>query len=90
MKIKPLPGIVQLKIDEVHAGVLDTSSRESAVEYAEVLAVGNMDNAPTLDSVPKVGDHVFVKSWAIDIITHQDKRYYFCNIETGGILAVVK
>jgi len=84
MKIKPQPGIVQLKIDEAKAGVLDTSSRNSAVEFAEVVAVG--DGVENL----KVGDHVFVKSWGIDIITHQEKKYYFLNLETKAIVAIVK
>lgn len=84
MKIQPLDTIVFLKIEEAKAGVLDTSSRGTAVEYAEVIAVG--------DKVSKIaaGDHVFVKSWAIDIISYQDKKYHFCNTETKGILAIVK
>lgn len=39
---------------------------------------------------PEVGDHVFVKAWAIDIINYQDKKYYFCNLDTNGVLAIVK
>lgn len=83
MKIKPLPGQVHLKIDEAKAGVLNTSSRMSAVEFAEVLGVGEGVNHL------KKGDKVFVKAWAVDIINHEDTRYYFCNIETNGIIAVV-
>lgn len=83
MKIKPSELIVQLKIEEAKAGDLVTSSRDSAVEYAEVLAVG--DGVKSL----KVGDKVFVKAWAIDIINHEDKKYYFCNLNTSGILAKV-
>lgn len=84
MKIKPLPSMVQLDIEEAFAGALSTSSRESAVEYAEVLEVG------TDCGEIKKGDKVFVKSWAIDIINHKSKKYFFCNITTKGILAVVK
>lgn len=91
LKIKPRPGIVQLKIEEVTAGALNTSSRESAVEYAEVLAVGAEEvNGTGGGSTLSPGDHVFVKSWAIDIINHNDKKYYFCSMKSGGILAVVK
>lgn len=85
MKILPLDNIIQLKIEEAKVGILDTSSRQSAVEYAEVVATGS----GSFDS-PKVGDHVFVKAWAIDIIQHEEKKYYFCDIKTNGILAVVK
>ena len=83
MKIKPQKGIVQLSIEKPEAGVLDTSSKTSAVEYAEVLEVGD---GCTLSK----GDKVFVKSWAIDIISHNDKQYYFVAEQTNGILAVVK
>lgn len=84
MKIQPLPGIIQIHLDEPKAGVLDTSSRNAAVEYAEVLAVGE-----GVDSVKK-GDYVFVKSWAIDIISHEGKKYYFINPDTKGVLAIIK
>lgn len=84
IKIKPQPNIVYIKTEEAHAGILDTSSRESAVEYAEVLDVGE-----DVDLIKK-GDHIFYKSWAVDSVFHQDKRYNFINVKTGGILAVVK
>lgn len=94
MKIEPLDGIVYLNIEEAKAGVLDTSSRQSAVEYAEVIAVPEHD---CCDDVKKCshwkihkGDHIFVKAWGIDIIQYQDKKYYFVNINNGSILAVVK
>lgn len=95
MKIKPLKNIIYLKLNQVKAGALDISSRESAVEYAEVLAVGGEEEDRIKDLVYsqpilKKGDKVFVKSWAIDIITHEDEKYHFVNIESGGILAIVR
>lgn len=84
MKIKPLAGIIYLKIEEPKAGVLDTSSKPSAIEYAEVLAVGEF-----VEGIKK-GDKVFVKAWAIDSIFFQDKKYYFVAEESNGILAVVE
>lgn len=83
MEIKPMPNTVYLKIEENKAGVLDTSSRASAVEIGEVVAAGEGVKIT-------IGSKVFVKSWAIDIIDYEDKKYHFCNIETNGILAVVK
>jgi len=83
MTIKPLGNNIQLKIEEAKAGALITSSRDSAVEYAEVISV------PEECNYVKVGDKVFVKAWAVDIIQHNDQKYYFCNVETNGILAVV-
>lgn len=82
MAIKPQKGIVYLKIDEAKAGVLNTSMRTSAVEFGEVLAVGE---GVTL----KKGDKVFVKAWGIDNITHEDKKYHFVHIDTNAILAVI-
>lgn len=88
LKIKPLGGNIQLEMEQAKAGALDTSSRESAVEFAKVIAVPNEYFEENYKI--KVGDTVFVKSWAIDIITHQDKKYFFLNITSGGLLAVVK
>lgn len=83
IKIKPLENEIQIKLDEATAGALDTSSRESAVEYGEVLAVG--ENVQGI----KKGDHIFVKSWGIDSIYHDEKRYNFVNITTGAVKAIV-
>lgn len=83
MIITPQPHMAQLKIDEMMAGVLNTSSRESAVECAEIIALGE-----EVDGL-EIGDKVFVKSWAIDIITHDDVRYYFVDINSNGILAKI-
>ncbi len=84
LTIVPQPNIVYLKIDRPKVGALDMTSKDSAMEYAEVLAVGKEVKGI------EVGNHVFVKSWAIDIIDYKEDKYYFCNIETGGILAVLR
>lgn len=84
MKIQPLNGIIQLKIDEAHAGALDLTSRHSAIEYGEVIAIGEGVNRV------KVGDKVFFKAWAVDIINKDDVRYCFIAQDTNGLLAIVK
>lgn len=89
MKIQPRPDIIQLDIEEAKAGVLDTSSRSSAVEYATVVAIGDSADGREIRSI-QVGDKVFVKAWAVDIINHEDKKYYFVDINSKGILAVIK
>lgn len=83
MKIRPLKNTVYLKIDKPQAGVLDTSSRNSAVEVAEVVEVGEGVDI-------KVGSKVFVKSWGIDIVDHGDVKYHFVNLDTNAVLAVVE
>lgn len=84
MSIEPLEHIVYLKLDKVKAGVLDTSSRSTAVEFAEVEAVGL-----GVKQIKK-GDKLFVKSWGIDTVSHAGEKYYFVNINTGAILAIVQ
>lgn len=84
LKIEPQQNTVQLKIEEAKAGVLNTSSRETAVEFGEVLAIG--EGVKSL----KVGDKVFVKAWGIDIVNHNEERFYFVNLETNAILGKIK
>ena len=83
MKIEPQENIVYIKTEEVKAGALDTSIRESAIEVAEVIAIG--DGVTTL----KPGDKIMVKAWAVDTVNFQGENYRFVNINTGGILCKV-
>lgn len=83
-KINPLKGVIYLNLKETSVGVLDISSRSSAVEYAEVIAVGK-----EVEDI-KSGDHVFVKSWGLDMITHEGNKYWFIHTDTNAILAIVK
>lgn len=86
MDIQPVGSNIQLEFAEAKAGILDTSSRQSVVEYAKVIAISPGAEMYAME----VGDYVFVKAWAVDIISHEDKKYYFCNVETNGILAIVR
>lgn len=82
IKITPLGKNILFKIEKARAGILDTSSRSSAVEHAEVVATGDEVTIKL-----KAGDKAFVKAWAVDIIDHEDEKYYFANENTDGILA---
>ena len=82
--INPRPGIIYIKTEEVKAGMLDTSAKDTAIEYAVVLAVGD-----GVEGI-KEGDRIFVKAWSIDVITHEGERYCFVHADTQGILAIVK
>lgn len=84
MKIIPWAGKIQLKIDEPSVGILDTSNMPTAIECGEVIAIGEGINSI------KVGDKLFFKSWAVDIITYDQERYYFIDIDTNGICGIVK
>jgi len=83
INIEPQKNIVHIKTEEVKAGALDTSSRDSAIEVAQVVSVGE-----GVDLKP--GDKIFVKAWAVDTIVHLGEKYRFVNVETGGILATIK
>ncbi len=83
MKItKIAPEHIYLKIEEANAGILDTSSRESAVEHAEVIMVGE-----GIDWVKK-GDKVLFKSWGVDLINVDGKRYCFLDMKSRAIKAI--
>lgn len=88
MKIKPVGKVIYLKLDTVEeiggkAVSLDTSSKKTTREFAEVLAVG-----PEVLTV-KVGDKLLVKAWAIDEIVHDKESYFFTSEDRDGICAVV-
>lgn len=84
MKIKPWENKVQVEIDEPKVGGMDLGSMTTAIECGKVVAVGEYVTSL------KVGDKIFFKSWAVDIIFHEGIRYYFIDIETKGICAIVK
>ena len=87
MKIKPFVNQVYIKLNEPKVGALQTT-KDSAIECAEILAIGNLSDNRSPGEM-KVGDKIFVKAWAIDIISYEDKKYHFINIDSGGILARV-
>ena len=81
--IKPLGDRIQLKIDEPSVGVLQIEGVPTAIECGEVIALGDL----VIDI--KKGDKVFFKSWAVDIITYEGKRYYFISQSSKGICALI-
>lgn len=83
--IIPLGAKIQLDIEENSAGSLDIASVPTAIESGKVIALGK-DVTLSIN----IGDMLFFKSWAVDIITHDGKRYYFIDEDTKGICAIVK
>lgn len=83
MKLKPLSNEVQIKIDEAKAGVLNMESTQTAVEFGEIVALG--ENVKGL----KVGQKIAFKAWSVDIVSIDGKRYYFINMDTNGIKATI-
>ena len=103
MKIHPMPGCVYIKTQSQKVGGFDTSMRDSVVEYAEVIALPEHNVPMQLMAWLckifghswvnrcsfEVGDKIFVKGWAIDVIDFEGEKYEFCNLETNGILCKV-
>ena len=84
MQIIPEKNKVYLDVKEPKVGGLDISSRPTAIEVAKVLAVGE-----GIDWIKK-GDTLLFKSWGLDIIDWEGKKYYFIDTSTKAICAVVK
>lgn len=83
MTITPFTGKVYLSIEKPTAGGLDLSSKPTAVEHGEVIAIG--EGVSSLH----VGDKVFVKAWGLDLITYAGETYYFVDMDSKAICAVI-
>ena len=84
MTIIPFTDKIYIKIEKPVAGSLDLSSKPTAVEHGEVVALGE-----GTEGTLKVGDKIFVKAWALDVITYNKETYYFVDINSKGILAIL-
>lgn len=71
---------IKIKTEIVSAGVLDTTSRKSAVEYGEVIGLG-----PDVTLPIKIGDMVTFKSYGVDIANVNDKEFLYVAQRTGAI-----
>ncbi len=76
MKIKTLGNKIRIKIPANSAGGLNLDSMTTAVEYGEVIDIGDLG-----DSSPfSIGDTILFKAWAIDIIDYEGEKYYFLDL----------
>lgn len=81
MKVIPTKNKVYLKVESPKAGALDLSGKPTGVEYGEVIAIGEgVTNV-------SVGNTIFIKAWAMDIINFKGEAYYFCDGDSLGICA---
>ncbi len=81
--MKIAPNKIWLKIDEPQAGSLNLSSRPTSVEVGEIVACGPMTEPY------KKGDKIMFKSWGVDIVDHEGKKYYFIDLDTHCICAII-
>ncbi len=79
-KIIPYKNKIQVEMLSLK-GALQT---EIKIEKAKVLAVSK-----EVEGI-KVGDMLYVKAWAIDIIMDGGKEYNFVDASNDAILAIVK
>lgn len=85
MRIKTIGSRIQIEVDEQSAGGLVLDSLPTAVEVGKVVGVGE-----DVTLKIKKGDKIMYKSWAVDICTHEGKRYMFIDESTKGICAVIE
>lgn len=84
MKIKPQGSNILIEIEERQAkgGIIVSSDNSIITEIATVKAIG-LDVREV-----QVGDKVMFKSWSLDVIEIDDKKYPF--LEEKAILAIIK
>jgi hypothetical protein len=80
MKIIPYKNKIQVEMLSLK-GALQT---EIKIEKAKVLAVSK-----EVEGI-KVGDMLYVKAWAIDIITDGGKEYNFVDASNDAICAIIR
>ena len=90
MQIIPINKKIQLDIEQPTAGGLDLSSKPTTVECGTVLEISNCDDGKFSINGIAVGDKIFFKAWAIDIITYNKQTFYFIDADSEGICAIVK
>lgn len=84
---KPFGARILIEPKELNTGAFKVTL-PTAQEVATVISIGEGWNH--IDEPLKVGDKIHVKSWAIDLISDGDDKYYYVWQETGGICAVIK
>lgn len=85
MKIKTIGTRIQLEVQESTVGALTIESLPTAIEVGKVIGVGEDVTLPV-----KKGDKIMYKSWAVDICTHEGKRFFFIDESTKGICGIIE
>lgn len=85
LKVKPVGDQIFLEIEKAQLGALDSSSVKTGMEWGVITAMGKDVQSDEYG----IGDKVFVKGWAIDVILYEGKDYYFTSEARKGICAVI-
>lgn len=86
--MKPLGNKIQLDIKEVKIGAIQSDAIE---EYGTIIALGsNIGTVGTsVEFAPyKVGDTLYFKAWAVDVISKDGVKYYFISADSDAICAI--
>lgn len=94
--MKPLNNKIQLEIEELKFGAIES---DSIAECGKIIAVGNgvydtemttsaNDNVTRINHKFAIGKTLYFKAWAIDVITKDDKKYYFISSDSDAICAI--
>lgn len=79
--IKPLNNKIQLQIDELKFGAIES---DTIAEKGTILAVGK-----EVPEYYQIGKTLYFKAWAVDIITEADgKKYYFISSDSDAICGI--
>lgn len=84
MRITPLNNKVLIQIDEPKVGMLDISSKKSALEKGEIIEAN-----PLCDFLKK-GDKILFKAWAVDLLTVEGETYYFIDFDSPGLCGKIE
>lgn len=87
--IQPLNNKIQLQIDELKFGAIES---ETIAEKGIIINVGegrNTQNGKLFSEIFQIGKTLYFKAWAVDIITDTDgKKYYFISADSDAICAI--
>jgi len=91
MKIIPYKNKIQVEMLTLKSAL----QTEIKVEKAKVIAIGDEVNTSKhaigkITSEIKVGDMLYVKAWAIDIIQDGGKDYNFVSADNDAICAIIR
>lgn len=83
-KLFPLGNKIQLDIENVKIGAIQSDSVE---EHGTVIAFGEeVEIGYPLDEL--IGKTLYFKAWAVDVITVDEKKYYFISADSDAICAI--
>lgn len=77
----PIKNKIQLDIEEVKIGAIQSDAIQ---EKAKIIAIGEYVD----ENVFKIGETIYFKAWAVDVITDGDKKLYFISADSDAICAV--